>query len=188
MVELVYPVETVPVLGPSVNASEMLPIVEPNGAVVAQAARSVCHYSGKKLLHPVVHLHVVDVNGRVFLQKRSGLKNRFPHMWDISVGGHVSYGEYFLEALHRESREEIGLMDFNPQYIKTYVFESEREKELVNVYATIGDFNLQIDNTELEDGRFWTPGQIESEIGKGIMTPIFEKEYLDIRNSLMSLL
>ena len=30
-------------------------------------------------------------------------------MWDISAGGHMNYGETFLEAAIREAREEIGI-------------------------------------------------------------------------------
>lgn len=188
MVELVYPPERAAVIGHNGGASEMLPIVEPNGVVVAQAARSICHYSGQKLLHPVVHLHVVDRMGRIYLQKRSGSKRRFPHLWDTSVGGHVSYGEFISEALYREASEEIGLRDFNPVFICSYVYECERERELVNVYAAVGNFELKPDGVELEDGRFWTDEEIEENSGKGIFTPNFESEYRDIKDKLISLL
>jgi len=44
----------------------------------------------------------------VLLQKRSLSKKRYPGQYGSSAGGHVNLGETFLEALKRESFEEIG--------------------------------------------------------------------------------
>ena len=44
---------------------EIFPLVNELGEVVGQATRRECH-SGSKLLHPVVHLHVRDAEGRLF--------------------------------------------------------------------------------------------------------------------------
>ena len=86
--DLVYPVNLAPLSPLNKGVREMLPIVEPNGAVVARASRSSCH-SGTKLLHPVVHLHIIDRFGRIYLQRRSARKSLFPLYWDTAVGGHV---------------------------------------------------------------------------------------------------
>ena len=114
--------------------SELLPIVTPDGATVGCAERSRCH-GGEKLLHPVVHLHVVR-DGRLLLQHRSKFKKIQPDKWDTAVGGHVSYGEDIEIALKRESAEEIGLTVFKPVKITSYIFESQVEKELVNTFFT----------------------------------------------------
>ena len=75
--ELIYQYDIAPVIpaptadSPVVPDSgvEFFPIVEPNGLVVARAAREYCH-SGAKPLHPVVHLHIIDRFSRIYLQKR----------------------------------------------------------------------------------------------------------------------
>ena len=53
---------------------EKLPVVDEMGNVVGTASRKDCH-SGLKILHPVVHLHVFDKSGRLFLQLRSPKKS-----------------------------------------------------------------------------------------------------------------
>ena len=166
---------------------EMLPVVEENGIVVAQMARSFAH-GGTKPLHPVVHLQVIDRFGRIFLQKRGATKKLLPGYWDTAVGGHVTYGETVIEALFREAREEIGLSDFNPVDLDTYVWESETERELVHVFAAVGNFKLKPVNDEVEEGRYWTEKEIARALGKGILTPNFENEYQRVGRALLALL
>ncbi|MBQ0077566.1 MAG: NUDIX domain-containing protein [Bacteroidales bacterium] len=187
MIELIYPFSAAPVLGTQASAAEMLPVVEPNGVVVAQASRFYCHKE-EKPLHPVVHMHLMDRYSRFFLQKRSSNKTSYPGLWDIAVGGHVIYGEMYEEALYREAAEELGLFDFNPQYFDNYIYESAGQHELVNVYATIWGTELHPDNYEVCDGRFWTIEEIEAAMGTGVLTPILEKEFALYKDRLVSLL
>lgn len=189
MTDLVYPATTASLLRGSgrVSASEMLPVVDEFGNVIAQASRAYCH-SGAKPLHPVVHLHIVGRDGSIYLQQRSATKDLLPLRWDTAVGGHIAYGEYVMEALYREAAEELGFCDFNPVFITSYVFESDREKELVNVFATVGNFALKPDGDEVIDGRYWTPEEMAAVAGKSVLTPNFESEYRKIGSSLQALL
>ncbi len=196
MFDLIYPVQPATVLPlPTVDqpgfsactGGEMVPIVEENGLVVGQAARSYVH-GGSRLLHPVVHLHIINRYGDLFLQKRSMSKNLLPGRWDTAVGGHVDYGETLDGALYREAFEELGFREFNPAYLKAYVWESEREREMVSVFAAVGNFNLNPSNEEVTEGRFWRMDEIEAAIGKSILTPNFEQEFRSIKSSLLALL
>lgn len=157
------------------NGKELFPIVDTDGRVIGSATRSECH-GGSRLLHPVVHLHVFDSRGRLYLQRRPLWKDIQPGRWDTAVGGHVDFGEDIYSALLREAREELGLTDFEPEFLHSYVFESERERELVNTFRTTVRSEPN-PSAELDGGRFWTPAEISESLGKGIFTPNFEKEY-----------
>ena len=163
------------------NNQELFPVVDEQGAVVGRATRGECH-SGSMLLHPVVHLHVFDRLGRLYLQKRPEWKDIQPGKWDTAVGGHVDYGESVEEALYREAREELGLTDFEPELMARYVFQSARERELVNAYRAVVDTPPR-PSDELDGGRFWSPAEISAALGKDIFTPNFESEYLRIVRS-----
>lgn len=134
------------------NSEEMFSIVDESGMIVGAATRGECH-GGSKLLHPVVHLHVFNTKGDLYLQRRPEWKDIQPGKWDTAVGGHVDLGENVDIALKREAAEELNFEDFDAQFIKSYVFESARERELVNAFKTVTDV-IPKPSEELDGGRF----------------------------------
>lgn len=171
----------------SIPTGETLPVVDENGIVVARSPRSYVH-GGALLLHPVVHLHLVDRMGRIYLQRRSLDKDLLPGYWDTAVGGHVLFGEMIVETLFREASEEIGLYDFNPIHMETYVWEGQSERELVFSFAAVGDRSPVPDGTEVIGGRWWTMSEIEESFAKNILTPNFEAEIARLAPRLQALL
>lgn len=157
------------------NQNEWLPLVDADGHVVGKATRGECH-GGAKLLHPVVHLHVWNSRGELYLQHRPAWKDIQPDKWDTAVGGHVDLGEDIATALRREVKEELGLTDFEPEFLTQYLFESERERELVHVFRTVTDVP-PAPTSELDGGRFFTVAEIEARLGTDFFTPNFEGEW-----------
>jgi Isopentenyldiphosphate isomerase len=160
------------------NINEMFPLVDEQGNIIGAISRGEAH-SGSKKLHPVVHLHVFNSNGDIYLQKRPAWKDIQPSKWDTACGGHIDLGEDVKTALKREVREELGITDFTPQDMGHYVFESAREKELVYVHKTIYDGEVQPSKDELDGGKFWSRDEILANIGKNVFTPNFENEYTE---------
>ena len=157
------------------NSEEMFPIVDEQGNITSAATRGECH-NGSKLLHPVVHLHVFNSQGEIYLQKRPDWKDIQPGRWDTAVGGHIDLGENVEQALRREVQEELGITDFMPESLPPYVFESTRERELVFPHKTIYDGPI-IPSAETAGGRFWSIKELKASFGKDIFTPNFESEY-----------
>jgi len=164
------------------NNEEIFPVVDENGTTVGKATRGECH-SGSKLLHPVVHLHLFDSSGRIYLQQRPLWKDIQPGKWDTAVGGHIDYGESVDAALRRETQEELGLAGLSVEFLLKYVFESERERELVHVFRATYDGDVR-PSDELDGGRFWSLDELREAFGKGVLTPNFEQEYLKISSLL----
>ena len=158
------------------NLEEKFPLVDEEGRVIGSATRGECH-NVSRLLHPVVHLHVFNSAGDIYLQKRPEWKDIQPGKWDTAVGGHMDYGETPEQALRREVREELGITDFVPEFVDKYVFDSKRERELVYVNRTTYDGPVRPSAEELDGGRFWTMQEIKEAMGKEILTPNFESEF-----------
>lgn len=197
MTELVYPIGDVAPMIPPMGARnvlqmpspdvEIFPIIREDGLVIGRATRDYCH-NGSRLLHPVVHLHIIDREANIYLQKRSMTKDLLPGRWDTAVGGHIKYGESVVEALLRECSEELNLREFNPVHICSYRYDTRRDAEFVFVFAAVGHFNLVPDRNEVDEGLWWTIPQIEKAAGGRRLTPNFVKEFNMIKDKLLALL
>ncbi len=158
------------------NDEELFPVVDEEGNVLGSILRGLAH-DGRKVLHPVVHLHLFNSKGELYLQLRPSWKKIQPDKWDTACGGHIEYGETIQEAFSREVYEELGISVSNPVPMGHYVFESQVERELVNVFRAVYDGPVYPNADELAGGRFWTRQELLDAMGKGILTPNFESEY-----------
>lgn len=158
---------------------ELLPMVDDQGNVIGKMTRGKAH-DGSKVLHPVVHLHVFNSKGELYLQHRPHWKFIQPDRWDTATGGHIGYGESINEALQREVEEELGITQFVPKLIRKYVYESQQERELIYVFHTVYDGEIYPSETELDGGRFFSAEEIRQLIGKDTFTPNFEYEYINV--------
>ena len=156
---------------------ELLPEIDEKGKIISIHPRSKFHNNDdKKMLHPVIHVHVINSKGEIYLQKRPMNKIVQPGKWDTAVGGHISAGENIEQALIRETSEEIGLENLNYNFIKQYIWETEIERELVYLFVSKTDKNPIPNTNELDGGKFWSFQEIEENFTKNIFTPNFLNE------------
>ena len=158
------------------SENELLPHVDEEGNILGAITRGEAH-NGSRKLHPVVHLHLFNSRGELYLQRRPAWKDIQPGKWDTATGGHIDLGESVDRALAREVREELGIIGFVPEQLGHYVFESDRERELVFVHKTTYDGKVSPSPTELDGGRFWSQQEIADSLGRDVFTPNFEQEY-----------
>ncbi len=156
---------------------ETFPVVDETGKTISTAPRSVCHNGKSMLLHPVVHLHLFNSSGELYLQKRALTKDLLPGMWDTSVGGHMNPGETPAEALLREAAEELGITDISFRNGKNYIWQSAIERELVYTFTGTSPVMPVVNKEEIEEGRFWNLKEIAENMGKNVFTPNFEHEF-----------
>jgi isopentenyldiphosphate isomerase/intracellular septation protein A len=159
----------------SQQKEEWLPLVDEKGNITGRATRREVH-SGQGKLHPVVHLHIINSKGEIYLQKRASHKDTQPGKWDTSVGGHVDLGETIEQALSRETREELNITGIHPIPLGQYKWETEIESELVFSFRAIYNATPVFNKSEISEGRFWTIQEIRENLGTGIFTPNFENE------------
>lgn len=159
------------------GAMEMFQLVDENGLPVGEAPRSECH-GNPRLIHAVVHVHVRDAAGRLFLQRRALTKDTNPGKWDTSVGGHIRAGEPVERALRREAREELGINARAARPVYSYLYRSgEFETEYAFCYEMAYSGKMVLDPEEMEEGRFFAIEEVRGMIGSGLLTPMFEYEF-----------
>ena len=114
-------------LEPKVNDIEFLPIVNERGNIVGRAMYVELH-KGSKMLHPAVHLHVINGKGET---------TRL-YWW------HVEFGETPEKTLKRKMVETLGLSGENPKLKRQYIREAKTERELVYVFTVVSEKDLPI--------------------------------------------
>ncbi len=143
---------------------------------MGQASREDCH-GNPRLIHLVVHLHLFDPAGRLYLQKRSMSKDTNPGRWDTSVGGHVTAGEEVTHALLREAREELGIDATGARPLYAYLREGSFESEYARCFSLTSAAEVHPDPVEIDEGRFFTLEEVRALLGTGALTPMFEEEW-----------
>jgi isopentenyldiphosphate isomerase/intracellular septation protein A len=155
---------------------DWVPLVDEKGMTIGKATRKEVH-RGPGKLHPVIHLHLINSKGEIYLQKRSMLKDTQPGKWDTSVGGHVDLGETIEQALLRETAEELNITGIYPIPLTQYKWETEIESELVFSFRTLYNATPVFNKQEIDEGKFWTIVEIRKNLGTGVFTPNFENEF-----------
>ena len=118
---------------PEVNPMEFLPLVNERGNIVGRALYVELH-NGNKMLHPVVHLHVVNSNGETIRR----------YWW------HVAFGDTPEKTLKRKMSEALGLSGVKPVLKRQYIREAKTEKELVSVFTIVSEEDLPVTPEEKE--------------------------------------
>lgn len=137
---------------------EILPIVDEHDRVIGQATRREIHE--RNLIHRAVHVVLLDHAGRVCLQRRSQLKDRYPGWWDISVGGHVGVGESYADAARREMAEEMGIHHGDPHFIAALAPGVMNGWEHVHIFSCVIDHDVAPDPDEVTDWEWMDPGDL----------------------------
>lgn len=140
---------------------EIFDVVNDRDEVTGQATRKDVHK--QKLRHRSVHALAFGADGRVFLQKRSMLKDSSPGKWDASCSGHLNSGEDYETAVVRELGEEIGLTVV-PASGLTPLFKLEASAdtgwEFVWVYRLKSDGPFVLHPAEIERGEWFTTDEV----------------------------
>ena len=77
----------------------------------------------------------------------------------------------------REAREELGIDAKDAELIDKYEFTSDREHELIFAHKITCTSDIT-PSAETDGGRFWAMQEIRDAIGKDILTPNFEQEFI----------
>jgi len=123
-----------------------------------------------------VQIFVYNPKKKLFIQKRSKNKLRFPNYFCASVAGHVEAGESYRKAAIRELKEELGL-----KKIENLKFTAKEKTPIgKDGYAMMALFTLKtnepitLQKEEIDSGDFYTIKSVKRLIlKKNPFTPSF---------------
>ena len=133
---------------------------KPTGRAVT---REFAHNFG--IWHKAASLIIINRDNRILLQKRGKNKIRNAGLWDISVSGHVIYGEADVNTIIREAKEETNIdisrddMEFLRSYKESVSFNKMFNDNMIfNVYVARMDLDvakIKAEDFEVEELRFF---------------------------------
>jgi len=141
---------------PAQDPDELLPVVDTSDRQVGLASRARIHAQG--LLHRAVHVLVFAPDGRLWLQRRSQAKDRFPGKWTSSASGHVDPGEGYDQAAARELKEELGLA-LELTCLGKVAAGPATGGEFSAVYRAVADHDPRPDPAEIAEMGLFSPAQ-----------------------------
>jgi isopentenyl-diphosphate delta-isomerase len=97
-----------------VNEAMLIDRVDQSDAVIGPIERR--RVFELKANFRVVHVFIMDRQGRLLLQQIPPGAKRHPHSWGSSVAGYVFAGEGYEEAARRRLEQELGVPDAELQF------------------------------------------------------------------------
>ena len=106
---------------------EYFPLVDKNDNVIGKIGSDehVTDYKQIRFANAILYK-----GNKIIVPKRTMTKKLYPGCYDYSGGGHVNYGESYLEAIVREMKEELGIDISNENIVEinTYIKEHYIQK------------------------------------------------------------
>ena len=133
---------------------EKVDIVDENLNVLYSVTRDEAHKKG--LLHPIIIAEVINSKREWLLVKQASHKQE-PGKFVSPVAGHIQSGESEINALKRETKEELGLDKFKYKRIGQIIYDSttkEKTKSYFIIYKIYTDDEPTLNEESVEFKRF----------------------------------
>lgn len=137
---------------------ELFIVVDRDDNILGYKTRYECHHD-KSLIHRTVGVLIFNSKGQVLLQKRSMTKDMDGGLWGISTAGHVTKGQTYEDAAHRELREELGI-DTTITPVAKFLSETADETEMAMLYKGRLEGPFVFNRDETSEVKFFDVGAI----------------------------
>ena len=159
--------------------NEILIVVDEDDNVIGKSPYSEVRKKG--LITRSSNIFIFSSEGKIFIHKRNRQLSLYPGMWDVKVGGSVSYGESYEDAALRELKEETGIIATEEQleYLFSTKFRSNEHNVSRKIFRIIYDGKMTLQKSEIEEGRFVSIKEAEKLVKDGLVSPsakeVFER-------------
>ena len=163
-----------------------LPVLNDKGSVIGCIAYSVSRLLPKKYYHPIVRIALVH-KGMLYLAKRDEYAYVSASMIDYPFYRYVLFRQS-IEAAAQEAVEGLKTLvgKIQTRLLIRYTFENERVKHQISLFVIcIQDEQVIEQYKQVQDGKLWSIQQIEENLGKGIFSVYFEREFSYLKNTIL---
>ena len=141
-------------------AQEQVQLVDADGRPSGSAPRA--RMRGENLLHAATAVLLRDPEGRVYVHRRTDVKDWAPGHWDAAAGGVVAAGEDPLACAERELAEELGVSGVALHPLLTHLYEDETVRCFEHVYDARWAGPVRHQPEEVAEGRWATLDELRA--------------------------
>ncbi|MDR3193860.1 MAG: hypothetical protein LBT76_01035 [Tannerella sp.] len=162
-----------------------LPVLNSEGKVIGRIAYSVSINSSAKYCHPVVRVAVV-YRDMLYLTARAADSPVSPGALDYPFLGYVLFKRTLEQTIKELAGRIMPWNLLNLRFLIRYLFQDEKVSSLVSLYVTTLNTEEEfVKYIKSSSGKLWTRKQIEENLGKGVFSNYFEKEYPYLQNTVL---
>lgn len=131
--------------------NELFYWVDENDQELGSVPRYIAH-ADKNIIHRAVGIIILNDRDEMLMQKRSQKKDMDPGVWSYGVGGHVTYGQSYLDAAIREIEEEMGIKCNRLKELTKLLIRMDHETEYNALFEAVIPSSTIInpDKTEID--------------------------------------
>ncbi len=141
---------------------EIVALYDESGHQCGSAPRS--RVRAENLRHGATGILVRDDAGRVFLHRRTTIKDVFPGLYDFAAGGVLAAGEDPYLGAVRELAEELGITGVELESLGESDYADEHTSYHAFLYAAVWNGPVRLQPEEVDWGGWVTPAELAGRI------------------------
>jgi isopentenyldiphosphate isomerase len=139
---------------------ELVDVIDDDDRVVYVVPRR--RVRAENLLHRSTSIFVRRSTGEHYVHRRTAMKDVYPGLYDVVVGGVPAASETYDEAAVREMAEEVGVAGPAPTFLFMHRYEGPTDRCLTAVYEVEWDGEILPQQDEIAWGDFVTRNELEA--------------------------
>ena len=150
-------------------SEELVDLIDSEDNVIGQARRG--EIRSRNLLHRGVGIICRNPAGEIFVHRRTSIKDVFPGLYDMFVGGVVGTGESYATAARREIEEELGVVGPIPKFLFRHLYVGKHNHAWVSIFEVVWDGPIRLQASVVEWGTYLTNEQLEDKLAEWDFVP-----------------
>jgi isopentenyldiphosphate isomerase len=143
-------------------AEEIAVVVDERDHVIGRALRSEAR--AHNLLHRGIAVLCRNSDGDIYVHRRTAIKDVFPSLYDMWIGGMVRDGESYTECARRELSEELGITGTKPSFMFKHLYRGAENRCWTAAFTILWDGPIVPQAEEIAWGSFTSPADLDARI------------------------
>ncbi|MBU0980171.1 MAG: NUDIX domain-containing protein [Nanoarchaeota archaeon] len=132
---------------------EIFDLVDENNRPTGKTATREQVHKDPSLIHRAAYVFVINDKEKLYIKRRSLIKDLSPLYWEGSASGHVETGDSYEDTAMKELQEETGITGVKMEMLGDFKLFIDKEREWHRLFICHHNGPITL-NEESSEGRF----------------------------------